>query len=44
MMAFTLGESSILGFMKKIPQELTIAFNIGKVSGANSEVAVTIAF
>ena len=43
-MAFTLGESMILGFMKKIPQELTIAFNTGKASGSVLEFAITIAF
>lgn len=32
-MGFALGEAIILGLMKKVPQDLTIAFNLGKSTG-----------
>lgn len=41
-MGFALGEAVILGLMKKVPQDLTIAFNLGKSTGKAMQAISTI--
>lgn len=41
-MGFALGEAQILGLMKKVPQDLTIAFNLGKSTGVAIQAISTI--
>ena len=42
--AFALTEAVVIGFMKDVPQELTIAFNLGKGTGHTLEIVCSVAF